>query len=281
MLGDLALDAMGEDAIGDVVDFHDDPIAQNATLQIPPDPAWLEQMQARKRRNLTTFRRLVVPSLLLAEIAGLDLDRVVVAGNGTDVDLIRPTEFPSTPAVGFMSGAAAGRGIESLILAVRSARTTVPDLRLILWLVATGEASQAYLTELQRSTAADSWIEYASAPYTELGPQLGRVTVQCVPNPPAPYWDAVSPIKLFDAMASGRPVVVSPRLTMRADVERDRAGLVAAGDRPEDLAEAIVKLVVDEELARSLGANARAAAEQRHDWRIISRELAARLVASA
>lgn len=280
MLSADTLAEIGDRARPDVVDIHDDPIAQNAALGIQPDPSWLDQALARKRRNLAAFGRYIVPSIQLAEIAGIDIDRSIVAGNGSDTELIRPLPFPQLPAIGFMSGAATGRGIETLIAAARLVRTTVPDLRLILWLAATGTFSEAYLVDLQRSTVKDPWIEYGAAPYGQLGQQLGRVTIQCVPNPRSDYWDAVSPIKLFDAMASGRPVVVTPRTTMRADVERHQAGLVATGDEPEDLAEQLARLLADPALAARMGANGRIAAQSEYDWRAISTRLADRLVAT-
>jgi len=261
------------------VDFHDDPVSQNATLSIEADQPWLEESIELKRRNLFDFRWHIVPSNELAELAGLDPDRTIVAGNGSDTTVIQPMPWPAQPAIGYMSGAAPGRGIETLIEAARLVRTGVPDLRLLLWLAATGPASEAYLAELRRTTAKDRWIELAAVPYREIGVQLGRVTVQCVPNPPSAYWDAVSPIKLFDAMASGRPVVVTPRTVMRADVERHDVGLVTQGETAEDIAAAIVQLIQDESLARRLGANGREAVVAAHDWSLISGRLTARLVA--
>jgi glycosyltransferase involved in cell wall biosynthesis len=260
------------------VDFHDDPVSQNATLSIEADPAWLEETLDQKRRNLVAFRWYIVPSIELAELAGLDLDRTIVAGNGSDTTVIRPMPWPDQPAIGYMSGAAAGRGIETLIEAARLVRSAVPDLRLLLWLAATGPVSDAYLADLRRATAKDDWIEFAAVPYREIGVQLGRATVQCIPNPPSAYWDAVSPIKLFDSMASGRPVVVTRRTAMRSDVERHNAGLVAQGESAEDIAAAIVVLIQDESLARRLGANGRGAAVEAHDWSLISGRLTARLV---
>ena len=169
---------------------------------------------------------------------------------------------------------------ETLIAACRLVRSDLPAVRLVLWLAATGSASEAYLAALKQATAADRWIEYASAPYAEMSEHMAGVTVQCVPNPRAGYWDAVAPIKLFDAMASGRPVVVTPRVVMRAEVERHHAGLVASGDGPEDLAEPLARLLNDEALAQRLGANGRAAAESTFDWNVIAASLASRLAES-
>jgi glycosyltransferase involved in cell wall biosynthesis len=277
MLAPDALDAIDGRLRPVAVDIHDDPIAQNRMLGVEPDPGWLARETERKARNVATFERLIVPSVGLATIAGLPLDQILVAGNGTDPSIIRATPLPDAPTIGFISGASAGRGIETLVEAARIARAVVPGLRLILWLAATGDASRAYLEALKASTARDPWIDYASATYAALGDQLARATVQVVPNPPDPYWDAVSPIKLFDAMASGRPVVVTPRAEMAATVREDGAGLVAEADGPEALARPIVTILEDRALARTLGERARRAAEDRHDWRTIAADLAHRL----
>jgi glycosyltransferase involved in cell wall biosynthesis len=274
MLAGATLDRIGERATPFVVDFHDDPVAQNRAVGIEGDAEWTDRMTQRKRRNLEAFRWQVVPSRELAELAGLDLDRTIVAGNGTDTSVIQPRPWPTDPAVGFMSGAAPTRGIEALISATRLVRSAVPDLKLLLWLAATGTASEAYLASLRLTTAEDPWIEFLAAPYAEMGDQLGRATVQCIPNPPSSYWDSVCPIKLYDSMASGRPVVVTPRVAMRAVVERNAAGLVAPGDAAEDLAGAILTLLEDQALARRSGQNGRRAAVEDHDWRVISAHLA-------
>ena len=64
---------------------------------------------------------------------------------------------------------------------------------------------------------------------------------------------------------------------MRAEVERHEAGLTASGDAPEDLADAILRLLEDQGLARHLGENGRRAAVEEHDWRLISEHLATTL----
>jgi glycosyltransferase involved in cell wall biosynthesis len=261
------------------VDFHDDPLGQSSALGIPVDKERTAHAVERKRRNLEEFAWLVVPSLALADLAGLDPTRLIVAGNGSDTTVIQPAAWHGEPVVGMASGASDGRGIESLIAACRALRASIPGLRLILWLAATGDASGAYLVSLRRAMADEPWIEFGSAPYSEMGAQLGRASILCVPNPPAAYWDAVAPIKLFDAMASGRPVVVTPRLEMSALVGRTQCGLVTEGDHPDDLAAAIARLIEAPDQAADFGANGRTAAVAEFDWRSISARLAADLEA--
>ncbi len=71
-----------------------------------------------------------------------------------------------------------------------------------------------------------------------------------------------SPNKLFDAMATGRPVIVnSPGWTMPLVVDND-AGLFVEPEEPALLADAIERLADDPEAVKRMGANARRVAEQ-------------------
>jgi glycosyltransferase involved in cell wall biosynthesis len=262
-----------------VVDVHDDAFLQNDALGIEMSPEVADEIRARMRLNREGFRWLVAPSAAFADLVGLDPARVVVASNGSDTATVRPAPWPDVPAVAFISGAAPRRGIEELVDAVRIVRRSIPDTRLHLWLAATGDDSRAYLDALAASLAADKWVEIGQTPYGELGPALGRATVLCIPTPGHAYWDSVAPVKLFDCMAAGRPIVTTPR-PETATIVRDReAGLVAKGDDAEALAEPLAQLLGDAERARAMGANARAAAEQDYDWRVIGERLADQLLA--
>ena len=264
-----------------ILDVHDDPLAQHAAfgLDVPSERA--VHLRALREANLAAFRLLAVPSASFAELAALPSDRVIVAPNGTDCAHVRPLPLPEAPVVGMVSGAAPGRGIETLVDAARVARSRERDLRLVLWLVATGADSEAFLDGIRQSVAAESWIEVESAPYERLSECLGRAAVLCVPHPAGPYMDAALPVKLFDAMAAGRPLVVTPRVEMRRVVEAAAAGLVAADDSPEGLADVVVRLLGDPALRARLGAAGRAAAEAQYDWRVIGSKLADEVLAQA
>ena len=274
ILAPQALDVLRAVADPTVLDVHDDPLLQSDALGIAVPPEAAEAARSRVRANTTAFRWLVSPSRRLAELMGLDPDRTFVAGNGTDTATIRPGPWPVAPAVGLVSGAAPGRGIETLIDAARRLRPDVPDLRLLLWLAATGPSSDDYLARLRASTADEPWIEYGSAPYERIGEELARAAVLVVPTPAHEYWDAIAPVKLFDCLAAGRPVVVSPRPEPASIVGGGGAGLVAASDAPDDVAAALRELLGDEARARAAGANARQLAESRYDWGLIGEQLA-------
>jgi len=254
--------------------YYDDPIAQTAALGIRLPWARERLLQAKRSANLAAFRWHVVPSRSFAELVGLDPRRVIVAGNGTDTARIRPGEWPQEPTIGMVSGAAPGRGIETLIAAAELVRERIPELRLDLWLVATGRHTGEYLDALRQRVAGQSWIRIGGAGYDDLGSALSQATVLTIPHPPGEYMDVALPVKLYDSMAAGRPLVVTPRVETRALVEKHDAGVVAAGDEPGDLADALFTVLADPDLARRLGAAARAAAEREFDWEIVGDRLA-------
>jgi len=273
------LTALGRLGEGAVVDIHDDPFLQNDALGIEMSPDQADAIRTRIQGNRDAFEWLVAPSAAFADLVGLDPARVVVASNGSDTATVRPGPWPDVPAVAFISGAAPRRGIEELVEAVRIVRGRVPETRLHLWLAATGDDSRAYLEALTSSFAGEPWIEIGQTPYGELGAALGRATVLCIPTPAHPYWDSVAPVKLFDCLAAGRPIVTTPRPETAAIVRDLNAGLVAEGDNADALAGPLAELLDDAQRAREMGASARAAAEQDYDWRVIGARLADQLLA--
>lgn len=274
LLDERALDVLAAGGEGLLVDVHDEPLGQLRALGVAVEAEAASAMERRFARNVASFRLLAAPSASFAELARLDPDRTLVAPNGTDSRHVRPGPLPDAPTVGMVSGAAPARGIETLVEAVRLLREGRPEVRLVLWLVATGEASAAYLDDLRERLAREPAVEIADAPYDRLGEALAGATVLVVPHPPGAYFDAALPVKLFDSMAAGRPLVVTPRTEMAGVVARCAAGLIAPGDRPEDLASAIGALLDDPATARRLSENGRKAAECEFDWQEIGGRLA-------
>jgi glycosyltransferase involved in cell wall biosynthesis len=147
-------------------------------------------------------------------------------------------------------------------------------LRLYLWLAVTGAGGDAYVDELRTKIAGDAWIEIGQAPYERLGETLAAATVLTIPTPATEYSDVALPVKLFDSMAAGRPLVVTPRRETAAMVEKHGIGAVAAGDDPASLAAAFEPLLTDQSLARRLGERAREVAEREYDWPIVGDRIA-------
>lgn len=260
------------------VAIYDDPIPHHAALGFPLDPARAFLLRRKRDANVRAFRWQVMPTLALAELAGLKLESVIAGENGTDAARIVPGEWPEDPAIGFASGAAPARGIEALIDAARMLRTEIPTLRLLLWLVATDDRSAAYLRDLNESVRRDRWIQIDAVARDDLNLVYRQATLFCIPHPANPYWDATLPVKIFDALAAGRPMVITPRTETKHLVERYGVGSVSSGDRAEDLAAAMRPYLSDPAEARRVGAVARHVAETVYDWPVVGDRIASAIL---
>lgn len=260
------------------VAIYDDPVPHHAALGIELSPDDARTLQQKREANVEAFRWQVMPTHALAELAGIPTDRVIAGENGTDTERIVPGMWPEDPAIGFNSGAAPGRGIEALIEAARLLRTEFPTLRLLLWLVGTGAASAAHLASIQEAVRRDRWIQVDPLTVSDFSVAYRQATVFCIPHPSHIYWDSTLPVKIFDALAAGRPLVVTPRTETVRLVQRHGVGVAAAGDSADDLAEAIRPLLLDQAEARRIGAVAREVAERVYHWPVVGDRIATALL---
>ncbi len=141
-----------------VVAIYDDPVAQTRALGVGLTPEREAELERRRSLSMSSFRWYVVPTASFAEMTGLDPARVIVGGNGTLSDHVRPGPWPTVPSIGFVSGAAPGRGIEALIEASRLVRSSWPELRLFLWLIATSPDGERYVDHLRAGLHGDPWV---------------------------------------------------------------------------------------------------------------------------
>jgi glycosyltransferase involved in cell wall biosynthesis len=257
-----------------VVDLHDEPIAHAAALGHELTVERTRELSQLFQSNVEAFRTVICQSPEFVRLVGLEPRRTFIATSGTDTRWIVPGPWPAAPVVGMVSGASPGRGIEALVAACRILRADSPDLRLELTLAGTTDAGREYLAALIASIADEPWIGVKAVPYREIGPRLAEATVLVIPHPANPYWDAVLPIKLFDYLAAGRPIVATPRSATAALLESSSAGIIAKGDGLTDIAEAIARVLGDEPLARQMGGAGRIAAQTRYDWSVVGRRLA-------
>lgn len=91
----------------------------------------------------------------------------------------------------------------------------------------------------------------------------GLVTLHPVIN----YIDAL-PVKMFEYMSVGIPVIASDFPLWRKIIEGNDCGLLVDPLKPDTIARAIDKLVSNPELAHRMGRNGRKAVEDQYNWQI-------------
>ena len=102
---------------------------------------------------------------------------------------------------------------------------------------------------------------------------LGRCVAGLVTLHPLPNYLDSQPIKMFEYMSAGIPVIASDFPLWREIVVGSQCGVCVDPMNPHEIARAIDLLVNDPERARRMGENGRAAIRDRYNWSAEERKL--------
>lgn len=83
---------------------------------------------------------------------------------------------------------------------------------------------------------------------------------------PSPIWNTAVPVKLFEYMSCGKPVIVSNLPGIRNVVESTGCGLTVNPSDADSIAAAIQYLLDNPEIAATMGDNGRQATEATYNW---------------
>lgn len=83
---------------------------------------------------------------------------------------------------------------------------------------------------------------------------------------PEPRFIVSLPVKLFEYMAAGLPVIASNFSLWREIVEGNHCGLTVDPLKPDEIAEGIEYLIIHHEEARRMGENGRRAVVEKYNW---------------
>ena len=98
--------------------------------------------------------------------------------------------------------------------------------------------------------------------------RIGLAVLKNLPN----YVDAY-PIKIFEYMAAGIPVVASDFPLWKEIVEGNNCGICVAPDNTKAITDAVNRLLADEKLARQMGENGKKAVKEKYNWETESHNL--------
>ena len=196
-------------------------------------------------------------------------ERVHVLGNAVDLDRFNPSVpaadlglDPSAFVIGFTGSLKRWHGIDILLEAFRLVHEKLPEAHLLMvgdgpkhgW--AKGFVQGAGLMDAVTLTG---WVDHDALPGL-----IARMDAATAPYPPSDncYF---SPLKLYEYLAVGRPVVASA-IGQSAEVIRDGVnGLLTPPGDAAALAEALLGLRADRARAARI-ADAAAAEGRRHSW---------------
>lgn len=219
---------------------------------------------------------------------GVTADHLALLSSGSDVSMFYPRGRnrcvqeagldPACEYIGFVGSFYQYQGLATLLEAFERLHAGRSSVRLLL--VGDGEEA-AVLHEQAAQRGLSRWITWTGrVPYAQVPLLIGAMDV-CV----APFCGdrgETSPVKIFDYLACGKPVVASAIPSVKALFDQSKGVVLVEPDRAELLAGAIQELLNRPEESRRLGIGGRTFVEKRFGWEAIVqglRDLAGQTVA--
>jgi glycosyltransferase involved in cell wall biosynthesis len=258
---------------------------------LAPTRRKLERLDARERRvwrrapAYVTITRALADDLaarygprpnvfVIPDGASLDVE----ADGGSDAAGIGSSDRPpQSTVVGYAGHLYPWKGVDVLVRAL----ALVPRLGGLIVGGHPGEDDRARLDTLIGQLGLRDRVRITGlVPFRDVRAHLGAASILVLPNSASVISERyTSPLKLFEYLTLGRPIVASNLRSIREVLTDERTALLVPPDNPAALASALDRLDSDRELAASLGRAARALASE-YTWDKRARRLEAALEAA-
>ena len=212
------------------------------------------------------------------EVAGYVLSfgaypsRVHVIPNGVDPRRFPEDLAPSLPAeegtftVGFVGTLKPWHGLPTLVEAVDLLRQRGAPVRLLV--IGDGDERERIEADLAARGLSSATHFTGLVDPSEIPGLLASMDVATAPYPDLPDF-YFSPLKIFEYMAAGLPVVASRIGQIPSIIADGETGILYTPGNADELAAALDRLRTDPELRRRIGTNARDFVLREHTWQAV------------
>jgi glycosyltransferase involved in cell wall biosynthesis len=212
----------------------------------------------------------------VARREGAPADRVTVVPNGFDADQFRPERRTAArdapPVIAFVGSLRPWHGVEILAAAFADVARRHSTARLLV--VGDGPSREAVRTLAADPLLAGRVEVTGAVPHERVADLLAAADIAVAPYPAGGDF-YFSPLKLYEYMGAGLPVVASDVGQVAQVITHGVTGwLVPPGDAGA-LADGLLALAQDFDLRRRLGATAALVAHASHRWEDVAARVAA------
>jgi len=209
-------------------------------------------------------------------------EKTYVVSNGANVEVSRPIKRadacrelgfdPGKTYFVFVGSLKKWHGVENAILSVEKAIKHDAKIRLV---VVGDGPERAYLQSVVATKGLTEHVTFVGkVNYSQVPLYIGMATA-CLGLFDKERNDrtGLSPLKIFEYMACGRPVVTTDVGNLKSIIGRHQCGIIIQPGDIDAVSEALMNLVRNRELAKKLGRNGREAAEKYYAWPAISQKV--------
>jgi glycosyltransferase involved in cell wall biosynthesis len=203
---------------------------------------------------------------------------VEVLPNAVDVDRFRPmpkdaallTELgwsEETPVIGYAGSVVDYEGLEVLVDALAELRDSGVEFRFVL--IGDGAVMNQVQSRIDEHELGTNVLVTGRIPHAEVERYYSIFDICAFPRLSTPATEAVSPLKPFEALASGKAVIVSDVAALVEIVGENERGIVVPNGDAHALADAIRSLIENPDLRATLGATSREWVGTNHTWEAV------------
>jgi glycosyltransferase involved in cell wall biosynthesis len=231
----------------------------------------------RWQNNLARWadRLITVTSLAKDELvksSGINPEKVIVVPNTIRKDVFYSYQieqsiidkFIGRKVILYLGDTGLRRGTDTAVEAMHRIKDQFPEVLLVL---VGNSRDDNYLLkqiekfELEEHVLLEGWQDLKLFPS-----YISAATMTLSPLKRNLHHDTTYANKVFQYMAFGKPVIVSDCPAQAKLIEETNSGLVFEAENVDELAKAIISLVKNPALADELGANGKAAVNDKYDW---------------
>jgi len=231
------------------------------------------------RYNLKTADRVICVSHQLKSHLvkkwGIDDQKIVVLPNGVAVEKFQPDfeagrqvreslGMEDNPLVLFVGNFYEWHDVGTLLESFPRILDVYPQTRLIL-------VGDGTLRESMEQLSIDLGVSHAVhftglIPHVKVPEYMASADVAVVPYPKMNHSNWLSPLKLFEYMASAKAIVASEVGQVKDIIQHEANGLLVTAGDVQGMSKSVIRLIEDKDLRVRLGQQARNDAVQKHSW---------------
>jgi glycosyltransferase involved in cell wall biosynthesis len=166
--------------------------------------------------------------------------------------------------VGYVGSLMAYEGLDDLILGV--ARLRAGGRRVKLLLVGNGPVLAGLIELAHRAGAGDAVVVTGRVKHEKVSDYYSAIDIAAVPRKSMTVTELVMPLKPFEAMAAGKPILASDVEPMREFLTDGREALLFRKGSLDDLTHVLTRLVDNPALRQKLGFAGRQSLQDRWTW---------------
>ena len=186
-----------------------------------------------------------------------------------DVELEKELGFKNKVVIGYIGSFVDYEGLDLLLEACSILKEKHGDLFRLL-LVGDGDSMQLLRRTARFLQLEDQVVFTGRIPHEEVQKYYSLIDIAPLPRKGLRVCELVSPLKPFEAMGSGKVLVVSSVQALAEIVDDGVTGMVFEKDNSADLAVKLETAILDENLRKQIGTDANKWVMENHSWEVIS-----------